>query len=274
MVTSGAATETMVLTEEAGDESSVVPLPTAQHETCTTVTTTTTEQVSTTSVGATNTGVVGADVTTTSGAEILLLQSRGNSPISSTGLVVGGGDPAIVDLSHVGVSSSSPGKMSPTSAAHHRITEEEVVESTLALSTEIVMSKNDDGDEADDIDDDAADENDEDDAADLDLELDFDTIDAVATDPNAADGDHEYQMIRVASSGVTSGSMSGISRKKSVFINEMVVDVGADRRSLYKANSAEAAKKRNSNGKNDPAASSNNQQRRQSTLQRLFKLKL
>lgn len=264
-------------------ESNLGPIPltedqstTRHHETCTTVTTTTTEQLSTNELSYIDTpsllsqvttgnglvgsgigigvaiGVVGDDTTT-------MQQQRGN--ISS---------PVEAD---VGVAGVVGGKVSPTALSadytppNRRVTE--VIESTLALSTEIVMSKdeNDCGDEGDDED---ANENDEEDAADLDIELDLGTIETTGADTN------DDQMIRITEYNSSNTASSSVSRKKSVFINENALisnePCGNNARpSLFKANSIDTSKKRNSNGKNETSGSN---QRRPSTLQRLFKLKL
>lgn len=251
------------------------PAAAATQETCTTVTTTTTEQVSTNE----------------------LASSIGQfSPIQT--------DSEFQEVGHHHHHHrASPGKVSPTTLSasdyiphgHHQKRVTEVIESTLALSTEIVLSKDEDeddeagvqpggligasaiaaGNDGEDVDG----EGNENDVglndADLDLDFDMDANDELQND---------YQMIRCGGGGTTSGAGGaggnesfGVvsSRKKSVFINEgLVSDEPSDRRSLFKANSAETSgKKRNSNGKNEAPSSSNNQ-RRPSTLQRLFKLKL
>lgn len=124
----------------------------------------------------------------------------------------------------------------------------DVVESTLALSTEIVMSK--DGGEIELPDNDSCDDDDDsgagnavDDNDGTDLELDFETIETRPPPPDNA------------TSAMTPA------KKKAVHINE----IGAH---LFKANSTENSKKR------APGAKPDTPVRRQSTLQRLLKLKL
>lgn len=206
----------------------VQTLPETAHETCTTVTTTTTEQVSTN-------GYVDPPLLDKRTLDLPMVSSIN------------------VDQAVVG----TPGGISQTSTPdyipHRRVTE--IIESTLALSTEIVMSKNDEGEEGGDEEDEN--ELDEDDAGDLDIELDLGVIETA----NNPDDHNEYQTIKL------SGSDSGAARKKSVFINEGFCVSGTAERRLFKANSVEGAKKR----ANKSDASS---QRRQSTFQRLFKLKL
>lgn len=206
------------------------PLPLTEHETCTHTTVTTT-----------TTEQVDAPIaaTTASNSELTDLQA------------------ATSEIDHPGVGY----------VPHRRVTE--VIESTLALSTEIVMSKTGDDGESRANEGDVEDENElDDDLDDADLDLD---LDAIAVDKSTGILSHSAAIAAAAAATTSRGAddetfVPTETRKKSVFINE-TRDIR--KVTLFRANSAETAKRRAAGG-----AKAGDKNRRQSTFQRLFKLKL
>jgi hypothetical protein len=135
------------------------------------------------------------------------------------------------------ISVGSPKKDDPNNNNNNNNNNNEVIEATLALSTEIVMSKED------------GDEEDEDDDVDGDPDL------------NLFDDDNinDYQMIRF----VAETSSSATPRKKSVFINENLIM----NEQIFLAEAETAA----ATSEMEKKAAKKD---KQSTLQRLFKLKI